>query len=101
MFLADDPQFSQRHNLMACALKDGIKAATRLYECSRNAARKKGSRGYKSPADILATKAPQISPRIFLLHPVPLESLLPKRVTMYRGAPIDRVYTLYLVKGER
>ena len=42
-----------------------------------NAARKNSSRGYKSPADLLATKAPTISPKIFLLHPIPLESLLP------------------------
>jgi transposase len=40
MLRADDPQFSQRHNLVACALKEGIHAATRLYECSRNTVRK-------------------------------------------------------------
>ena len=47
------------------------------YQLWYNAARKNSSRGYKSPADLLATKAPTISPRIFLLHPIPLESLLP------------------------
>ncbi len=48
------------------------------YQLWYNAARKNGSRGYKSPADILATQIPKLSPRIFLLHPIPLESLLPK-----------------------
>ena len=52
------------------------KAAT--YQLWYNAARKNGSRGYKSPADLLALKAPKLSPKIFLLHPIPLESLLPK-----------------------
>jgi hypothetical protein len=33
-------------------------------------------------------KAPQISPAIFLLHPIPLESLLHQQgVTMYQGGP--------------
>jgi transposase len=41
-----------------------------------NAARKNSSRGFKSPAALLASKAPHISPKIFLLHPIPLESLL-------------------------
>jgi hypothetical protein len=44
-----------------------------------NAARKNCSRGYQSPADLLAQKAPQISPKIFLLHPIPLESLLARQ----------------------
>ena len=52
------------------------KAAT--YQLWYNAARKNSSRGYKSPADLLAEKSPHISPKIFLLHPIPLESLLPK-----------------------
>jgi transposase InsO family protein len=47
------------------------------YQLWYNTARKNSSRGYKSPADLLALKAPQISPKIFLLHPIPLESLLP------------------------
>ena len=34
------------------------------------------SRCYKSPADLLALKAPHLSPKIFLLYPIPLESLL-------------------------
>jgi transposase len=52
-------------------------AKTATYQLWYNAARKNSSRGYKSPADLLARKAPQISPTIFLLHPIPLESLLP------------------------
>ena len=47
------------------------------YQLWYNAARKNSSRGYKSPADLLAIKAPHLSPKIFLLHPIPLESLLP------------------------
>lgn len=30
----------------------------------------------ESPADLLALKAPHLSPKIFLLYPIPLESLL-------------------------
>ena len=51
------------------------RAAT--YQLWYNLARKNGSRDYKSPADLLAFKAPLISPKIFLLHPIPLESLHP------------------------
>ena len=51
-------------------------AKTATYQLWYNAARKNSARGYKSPADLLALKAPQISPKIFLLHPIPLESLL-------------------------
>ena len=51
-------------------------AKTATYQLWYNAARKNSSRAYKSPADLLALKAPQISPTIFLLHPIPLESLL-------------------------
>jgi transposase len=47
------------------------------YQLWYNVARKNSSRGYKSPADLLSLKAPHLSPRIFLLHPIPLESLLP------------------------
>jgi transposase len=54
-------------------------AKTATYQLWYNAARKNSSRGYKSPADLLALKAPKISPRIFLLHPIPLESLLPQQ----------------------
>ena len=53
------------------------KAAT--YQLWYNVARKNSSRQWKSPADLLAEKAPQISPKIFLLHPLPLESLLPAK----------------------
>ena len=52
-------------------------AKTATYQLWYNAARKNSSRGYKSPANLLARKAPQIPPTIFLLHPIPLESLLP------------------------
>ena len=52
-------------------------AKTATYQLWYNAARKNGSRGYQSPADLLALKAPHLSPKIFLLHPIPLESLLP------------------------
>jgi transposase InsO family protein len=52
-------------------------AKTATYQLWYNAARKNSSRGYNNPADLLAAKAPTLSPRIFLLHPIPLESLLP------------------------
>ena len=52
-------------------------AKTTTYQLWYNAARKNSSRDYKSPADLLALKAPHLSPKIFLLHPIPLESLLP------------------------
>ena len=52
-------------------------AKTATYQLWYNAARKNSSRGYKSPAELLAAKAPKLSPKIFLLHPLPLESLLP------------------------
>lgn len=60
--------FSSRHDFFA-------KAAT--YQLWYNVARKNRSRGFLSPADLLALKAPCISPKIFLLHPLPLESLHP------------------------
>ncbi len=51
------------------------------YQLWYNVARKNGSRGYLSPLDLLARKnkdrQKKISPKIFLLHPIPLESLLP------------------------
>ncbi|MSU03759.1 MAG: hypothetical protein EXS23_00790, partial [Pedosphaera sp.] len=49
------------------------------YQLCYNAARKNSSRAYKSPADLLAIKAPHLSPKIFLLHPIHLESLLPHK----------------------
>ena len=51
------------------------KAAT--YQLWYNVARKNRSRNTMSPANLLALKAPSISPKIFLLHPIPLESLHP------------------------
>jgi len=65
----DAQRFDSRSDFFA-------KSAT--YQLWYNVARKNSSRGYQSPADLLATKAPQISPKIFLLHPIALESLLPK-----------------------
>ena len=51
------------------------------YQLWYNVARKNGSRGYLSPLDLLARKnldrPKKISPKIFLLHPIALESLLP------------------------
>jgi len=44
-------------------------------------------RGWKSPVELLAEKAPQLSPTIFLLHPLPLKLLLtPKGGTRCTGA---------------
>lgn len=64
----DAQVFSCRSDFLA-------KAAT--YQLWYNVARKNSSRDYKSPADLLALKAPKVSPKIFLLHPIPLESLHP------------------------
>ena len=52
-------------------------AQSATYQLWYNVARKNSSRAYKCPADLLALKAPNISPTIFLLHPIPLESLHP------------------------
>jgi transposase len=52
-------------------------AKTATYQLWYNAARKNSSRGYKYPADLLAAKNPRLSPKLFLLHPISLESLLP------------------------
>ena len=62
------------------ASKADFFAKTATYQLWYNAARKNSSRGNKSPADLLALKAPKISPKIFLLHPIPLESLLDHKV---------------------
>ena len=40
-------------------------AKTATYQLWYNAARMNSSRGYKSPADLLAVKAPNLSPKIF------------------------------------
>ena len=58
------------------ASKADFFAKTATYQLWYNATRKNSSRGSKSPADLLALKAPKSSPKIFLLHPIPLESLL-------------------------
>lgn len=51
-------------------------AKVATYQLWYNVARKNSSRQWKSPAELLAAKAPRISPKIFLLHPLPLETLL-------------------------
>lgn len=60
--LFEAPVFSSRADCFA---------KTAAYQLWHHAARKNSSRGYKSPADWLALKAPDISPTIFLLHPHP------------------------------
>jgi transposase-like protein len=40
MIRSSDPKFALRHELATCAIKKGIKAAARCYECSRNTVRK-------------------------------------------------------------
>ncbi len=40
MICADDPKFALRHQLVTYALKHGKKAASRLFQCSRNTVRK-------------------------------------------------------------
>ena len=45
-----------------------------------NVARKNRSRGWCSPLELLAQKAPRVSPAIFLLPPLPLEHLLTPKV---------------------
>lgn len=75
----DAQVFTSRNDFFA-------KSAT--YQLWYNVARKNSSRNYKNPADLLALKAPKISPKIFLLHPIPLESLIPTQGdTMCRGGP--------------
>ena len=64
----DAQVFSSRNDFFA-------KSAT--YQLWYNVARKNRSRDSKNPADLLTLKAPTISPKIFLLHPIPLESLHP------------------------
>jgi len=51
-------------------------AKTAIFQLWYNIARKNAARGGKSPADLLAIQAPQVSPKILLLNPVPLESVL-------------------------
>ena len=50
-------------------------AKVATYQLWYNVARKNSSRGWKSPAELLAQKALRISPKIFLLHPLALETL--------------------------
>jgi hypothetical protein len=83
-------------------------AKTTTYQLWYNAARKNSSRGYKSPADLLATKAPTLSPRIFLLHPIPLESLptvgghdVPGRADIYAGGFMRKNFKAESVKTSK
>jgi transposase len=47
------------------------------YQNWYNLKRTISTRGHKSPATLLREKLPHLSPRIFLLNPIPLESILP------------------------
>ena len=46
------------------------------YQLWYNVKRKNRSRGWKSPAELLAEKSPHLSPKIFLLHPLWLPTLI-------------------------
>jgi len=50
------------------------------YQLWYNVARKNSSRGWCSPLELLAQKAPRLSPSIFLLPPIALEHLLTPKV---------------------
>jgi transposase-like protein len=55
-------------------------AKATTYQLWYNVARKNSSRGWCSPVELLAQKAPHLSPAIFLLPPIPLEHLLTLKV---------------------
>jgi len=57
------------------------------YQHYYNLARKNRSRGKKSPLTLLAEKAPQLDPRILILPPTDLCSLLPQGVNHVPVAP--------------
>ena len=52
-------------------------AKTTAYQLWYNATRKNSSQDYKSPADLTALKAPHLSPKIFLLNPIPWNLFFP------------------------
>ena len=56
--------------------KDFFKKIT-FYQLWYNVKRTISTRGRKSPATLLHEKLPHISLKIFLLHPIPLESIIP------------------------
>jgi len=55
-------------------------AKVNTYQFWYNVARKNSSRGWCSPLELLAQKAPRLSPSIFLLPPIALEHLLTPKV---------------------
>jgi len=57
------------------------------YQHYYNLARKNGSRGKKSPLTLLTEKAPKLDPRILILPPVDLCSLLPLGVNHVPSVP--------------
>ena len=67
---------TQLFEAQVCHCRGDCFAKAATYQLWYNAARKNSSRADKSPADLLARKAPHLSPKIFLLHPTPLELLL-------------------------
>jgi transposase len=54
-------------------------AKANTYQLWYNIARKNMSRDWKSPLELLQTKAPHLPPTIFLLPPIPLEHLLTRK----------------------
>ena len=56
-----------------------------FYQLWYNVKRTICTRDRKCPADILHLKNPTINPKIFLLHPIPLESILPTTPGSRRG----------------
>jgi len=66
--------------------KDFLSKIT-TYQHYYNLARKNGSRGKKSPLTLLTEKAPELDPRILILPPVDLCSLLPQGVNHVPSEP--------------
>ena len=70
-----------------------------VYQLWYNVARKNRSRDNKNPADLLAAKKPAISPKIFLLHPIPLESLIHHRFMNRVGHHVPRPPAFHTVSA--
>ena len=66
---------------------DDFFAKISTYQHYYNLARKNGSRGKKSPLTLLTEKAPDLNPRILILPPVDLCSLLPQGVNHVPSLP--------------
>jgi hypothetical protein len=67
-------------------------AKATTYQLWYNVARKNSSRGWCSPVELQAQKAPHLSPSIFLLPPIPLEHLLtPKVGHDLPGHPVSQI----------